>query len=260
MKKIITLFILSILLCGIITSCKSKDEITAIRDRGELRVGIKADVPKFGYIDPATGKPEGMEVDLARLFAKDILGNENTVKFINVGSAQTRAALLENGGIDIAVATFTITEERKKTFNFSRPYFIDELGCLVRAGSGIQKIEDLNGKTAGVVRTSTAKAAFEKECTRLGIRVTLQEFPSYPEVKQALKNSKIDAFVSDKSILFGYSDKSHVLLNHGFNPQEYGAATKKENVKLIARIDTILDTLEKNGGLAAILKKWDLTP
>ena len=106
-----------------LSACSGNDEIKTIRSRGQLRVGVKADVPRFGYLNLNNDELEGMEIDLGHVIAKDILNDENAVKFIVVGGAQTRAAMLENGEIDIAIATFSITEERKKAFNFSRSYY-----------------------------------------------------------------------------------------------------------------------------------------
>ena len=239
-------------------ACSSNDVINAIKDRGELRVGVKADVPRFGLLDLDSGELRGMEIDLAYELAKDIVGDENAVKFIIVGNAQMRAAILENGQIDVAIATFTITPERKELFNFSRPYFTDELSCLVRAGTAISEIKNLDGKTAGVVRGTTSQTAFVAECENLGIDTIVHEYSSYPEIKEALSNGMVDAFVADKSILYGYLDDTCILLNDGFNPQEYGVACKLENKKLAARIESLLDKMEKNGELAAIFEKWGL--
>ena len=239
-------------------ACSSNDVINAIKDRGELRVGVKADVPRFGLLDLDSGELRGMEIDLAYELAKDILGDENAVKFIIVGNAQMRAAILENGQIDVAIATFTITPERKEIFNFSRPYFTDELSCLVRAGSAVNEIKDLDGKTAGVVRGTTSQTAFVGECEKLGIDTEVHEYSSYPEIKEALAGGAVDAFVADKSILYGYLDDACLLLNDGFNPQEYGIACKLEDKKLAARIEALLDRMEKNGELAAIYEKWGL--
>jgi putative glutamine transport system substrate-binding protein len=259
MKNRFTAFTLSVflLLPCFFASCAGDEQIKAIRERGVLRVGVKVDVPRFGYLNPATGEIEGMEIDLARAIAKDILGDENAVRFMNI-TAQTRGAMLDNGEIDIVVATFTITEERRQNFNFSRPYFTDELGYLLRADSPAKHPEDLNGKIVGVAQASTARTAFSNECARLGIHVTLAEYASYPEIKLALTNGEIDAFVADKSILYGYLDDKCVMLQEGFNPQQYGIAGKLQNDKLAARIDSLLETLEKNGGMAAIFNKWGL--
>ena len=258
MKRKTAVLLLAIVLLCSVTACSGDDELAAIRSRGELRVGVKADVPGFGYLNPDNGVLEGMEIDLARAIAKDILNDENAVKFTYVGSAQMRAAMLENGEIDIAIATFTITEERKETFNFSRPYFTDSIGCLVHIDVAANKMEDLDGKIAGVVRSTTAKTAFESECERLGINVTVLEYASYPEIKLALTNGKIDVFVADKSILYGYLDGECVLLDGGFNPQQYGIGSKKENTKIAARVDALLGKMEKNGELESLLEKWGL--
>ena len=260
MKNTITIGIVSVLLILslTLTGCVGgDDQLKAIRDRGVLRVGAKVDVPRFGYLNPDTGEMEGMEIELALAIAKDILGNEDAVRFSNI-TAQTRGPMLDNGEIDLVIATFTITEERKKSFNFSRPYYTDELGFLVRADGTITRPEDLDGKSAGVAQSSTAATAFPDECARLGIEVNALDFSSYPEIKAALTSGAIDAFVADKSILFGYLDDSCLLLDAGFNPQQYGIACKLDNDKLAARVEALVEAMEKNGALAAICEKWGL--
>jgi len=258
MKKRFVLCVFLLILAFAAAACANSDEeIKAITDRGELRVGVKSDVPRFGYMNPDTGKYEGIEIDLARAIAKDLLGDENAVKFFNI-TATTRGPMLDNGEIDLVIATFTITEERKTLFDFSEPYYNDELGYLVRGDSGIKTPEDLNGKSVGVVQASTAKTAFETEYARLGIDVTMNEYASYPEVMAALISGKVDAFITDKSILYGYLDDESVLLDAGFNPQQYGIACKLGNDKLGLRVDSVLDNLEKTGELAALLNKWGL--
>jgi len=245
------------LLCAFASCTGGSDQINAIRDRGVLRVGVKVDVPRFGYLNPDTGEMEGMEIDLAREIAQDILGDGNAVKFVNI-TARTREPMLDNGEIDIVIATFTITEERKKSFNFSTPYFTDELGYLVRVDSSVKRPADLDGKSAGVAQASTAMSALEDERALLGIDISLREYASYPEVKAALTRSDVEAFVADKSILYGYMDDSCVLLKDGFNPQRYGIASKLVNNNLAARIDSLIKTMENDGKLAEIRKKWGI--
>jgi len=260
MKKIINIctFVLIMILAFSITACSGTNaQIKDIQDRGVLRVGAKVDVPRFGYLNPATNTMEGLEIDIARIIAKDIIGDENAVSFYNI-TAQTRGPMLDNGEIDIVIATFTITEERKESFNFSRPYFTDELGYLVLSGSAVTKPEDLKGKSIGVVQASTAKAALEEEIVNLGLGATIREYASYPEVKAGLTKGEVEAFVADKSILFGYLDENSRLLDAGFNPQNYGIATKKANDKLAAHIDSIIEELESSGELAALKEKWGL--
>ncbi len=113
-------------------------------DADVLRVGTKIDVPGFGFQNPETGNIEGMEVDIARELAKRIKGDPNALQVTGV-NVTTRGAMLDNGTLDATLATFTVTEERKKSYNFSRPYYTDHIGVLVKKSSGIA---DLAGSTA----------------------------------------------------------------------------------------------------------------
>uniref|UniRef100_UPI00397F1E0A transporter substrate-binding domain-containing protein n=1 Tax=Salmonella sp. s58760 TaxID=3159708 RepID=UPI00397F1E0A len=111
------------------------------------------DVPNFGYKNPDTGEFEGLEIDIARKIA-DELGVE--IEFTPV-TAQTRGPLLDNGQVDMVIATFTITEERKLLYNFTTPYYTDAVGLLVNKDSGIKTFTDLDGKTIGVAQGSITR-------------------------------------------------------------------------------------------------------
>ena len=89
-------------------------------DPNVLRVGTKIDVPGFGFQNPETGNIEGFEVDIARELAKRIKGSPDALQVTGV-NVTTRGAMLDNGTLDATLATFTITEERKRSYNFSRP-------------------------------------------------------------------------------------------------------------------------------------------
>ena len=101
---------------------------TATGGKGVLRVGVKNAVVGFGYQDPLTNEYEGMEIDLAHMIA-DALGYDS-VEFTTV-TAATRTELLDSGDIDCVLATFTITEERKQSWDFSTPYYSDPITVLV---------------------------------------------------------------------------------------------------------------------------------
>ncbi|HEY3426727.1 MAG TPA: transporter substrate-binding domain-containing protein, partial [Negativicutes bacterium] len=133
-------------------------DIKAIKDRGVLKVGVKVDVPKFGFKNLQTGQVEGMEIDLTKAIAKKILGDDKKFEVQGV-TAKTRGPLLDNGEVDLVIATFTITEERKQSYNFSDPYFTDGVALMVKKSSGIQSLKDLAGKKIGVAQSATSKKA-----------------------------------------------------------------------------------------------------
>jgi len=260
MKKLITIsaLILTLTLAG----CSSKknsasDEIQKIKDRGTLKVGVKVDVPKFGYKDPGTGKVDGFEIDIAKAIAKKILGDENKVEFQAV-TAKTRGPLLDSGEIEMVAATFTITEERKKSYNFSQPYFTDGVGLLVKKSSGFTSFKDLDGKTIGVAQSATTKKALQAEADKLGLKVKFAEYASYPEIKTALTSGRVDCFSVDGAILMGYLDDNTTLLSDKFSPQEYGIASKKSNTALAKVINDTIAELEKSGDLQKLMEKWGL--
>ncbi|MDO8915334.1 MAG: MetQ/NlpA family ABC transporter substrate-binding protein [Coriobacteriia bacterium] len=232
-------------------------QVQAIKDAGTLRVGVKADVPNFGLMDAATGEFKGMEIDLAKAIAKRIGLAEDKVKFEAV-TAKTRGPLLDNGQIDLVIATFTIKPERKEQWNFSEPYYQDEVGLLVKKSSGITALAGLNGKTIGVAQGATSRDAVQVEADKAGIKVKFLEFATYPEINAALESGRVDAFSVDKSILSGYVTEGSVILPDGFSPQDYGIASKKGTDELTKYINDMLTEMDSNGEKATLLKKWGL--
>ena len=246
-----------IVCCALLLSaCASQSETAAaIRARGELRVGVKVDVKNFGYLNPETNALEGLEIDLSRELAEMLLGDRSAIRFIPV-TAPAREAAITNGEVDLVIATYTITEARQEVLNFSRSYYIDEVGFLVLKSSGINKTADFTGKTIGTTRSSTAFTTLTTQPELWGGSFTHKGFASYPELQSALQSGEIDVFCADKSILFGYYDDTTVLLEEGVSAQPYGIASNLEDKDFAAEIDKLLSQLEENGRLAEILAKW----
>ena len=232
--------------------------VQAIADTGKLRVGVKADVPNFGLQDAATGEFEGMEIDLAYALAERMGLSAEDVTFEAV-TAKTRGPLLDNGQLDVVIATFTIKPERLEQWNFSDPYYQDEVGLLVKKDSGIESLADLDGKVVGVAQGATSKDAVLAEATAAGITVEFLEFATYPEINAALESGRVDAFSVDKSILSGYVTEDSVILPDGFSPQDYGIASKLGTDELRDFINEMLAEMEENGEMDALLEKWGLS-
>lgn len=232
-------------------------DIKAIKDRGTLKVGVKVDVPKFGFKDPKTGQIEGFEIDLTKVLAKKILGDETKFEAQGV-TAKTRGPLLDNGEVDLVIATFTITEERKKSYNFSDPYFTDGVALMVKKDAGITDLKGLANKTIGVAQSATSKKAIQEAADKAGIKVNFLEFGTYPEIKTALDSGRIQCFSVDGAILFGYLDDSTVILADRFTPQEYGVASKKTNEGLAKLVNDTINDMKKSGELTTMMNKWGL--
>lgn len=219
------------------------EDVQEIIDRGVLRVGVKNDVEGFGYQDPLTSEFEGMEITLAQYIA-DYLGVD--VEYTAV-TAATRTELLDSGDIDCVLATFTITDERKESWDFSTPYYTDYVTVLVEDSSGITNLEGLNGATVGVSSGSTSAQSLVEEMIEEGVisgdgydastfdaatwteGVSFQQYDNYPTISTALSAGEVDAFCVDKSILAIYNTDGRSYIDEEFAPQEYGVATTKDS-------------------------------
>ena len=217
------------------------EDVQEIVDRGVLRVGVKNAVPGFGYQDPLTGAYSGLEIDLANKIA-EYLGVD--VEFTTV-TAATRGELLDSGDIDCVLATFTITDERKQTWDFTTPYYTDAVTVLVEDSSGISSLSDLVGKTVGVSSGSTSARELVRAMVDKGLisgdnfdpdtfdattwteGVTFHQYDDYPTISTALSAGEVDAFCVDRSILAIYKTDGRSYIEDEFAPQEYGIATTK---------------------------------
>jgi len=264
LKKGIILTMLGLIGVIVLVGCGGPDKntqsnigIQKIKDRGILKVGVKEDVPKFGFKNPQTGEYEGMEIDMAKAMAKSILGDEKKIEFTPV-TTKTRGPLLDNGEVDIVIATFVINEERLKSYNFSTPYYEDHEGLLVTKKGGIQSIKDLNNQNIAVPQAAVTKAIIEDAAKKAGIRVKCIEFGTYPECRAALLAGRVSAMSTDCSILLGYQDENTVLLPDRYSKMEYGIATKKDNKDLAKTIDDTVKQMKESGELKKIWDKWGL--
>ena len=203
----------------------------AIVDRGVLKVGVKNAVQGFSFQDTLTGEYKGLEDSLAEMIA-EYLGVD--VEFTTV-TAATRGELLDSGDIDAVLATFTITEERKKSWDFTTPYYTDYVSDLA----------DLKDKVVGVSSGSTSARALVKAMIDAGVLdganfdadtfnadtwkegISFRQYDDYPAISTALSANEIQGFCVDKSILAIYKTDGRSYVDAEFSPQEYGIATKK---------------------------------
>ena len=247
------------------------EDVQAVIDRGVLRVGVKNAVIGFGYEDPLTGEYSGMEIELAKALA-DRLGVG--VEFTAV-TAATRTELLDSGDIDCVLATFTITDERKESWDFTTPYYTDYVSVLVEDSKGIAGLADLTDATVGVSSGSTSAKSLVKAMIEAGLisgdsfdeesfdpatwteGIRFQQYDDYPTISTALSAGEVDAFCVDKSILAIYKTEGRSYIDAEFAPQNYGIATTKgsgmsevaEKLVTDSLADGTIDKLISDNGL-----------
>jgi putative glutamine transport system substrate-binding protein len=236
----------------------SADELSAIKARGAINVGVKADVIGFAYQNPRTEQFEGYEIDIAHELAKRLLGDPNKVNFMAVTPA-TRGTLLDAGEVDMLIATFSVTPERKIVFNFSPPYYTDGIALMVNKASGIKGLSDMSGKPIGIAKeTTTASALMAQAGT--DTLLTFAAFDTYGQVLSALQAGKVLAFATDSSILKSYAeqDANAIVLPKRYSSEPYGVATKKGQDALAKWVSDQITDMDKSGLLVSWQKKWGI--
>lgn len=212
---------------------------------GKIRVGIKFDQPGLGF--KKSGTYVGFDVDVAKYIAKKLGYSEDQIVWKETPSKQ-REAMLQNGDVDFIVATYSITDERKKVVSFAGPYFVAGQDLLVRKDeTSIKGPEDLNGKRLCSVTGSTSAVTVKEKFAN---EVQLMEQPGYAECATALFSGIVDAVTTDDIILAGLASASRGRLRvvgKPFTQEYYGVGIKKGDTKLATQINNAIADMIQDG-------------
>jgi len=228
--------------------------VDQIKARGKLVAGVKYDLNLFGLKDPASGKVEGFDIDLAKAVAKKIFGDENKLELKEVTS-KTRIPMLKNGEIDMIVATMTVNEERKKEIDFSDIYFMAGQSLLVKKDSKINGIKDL-GKGTKVLTAKGSTSA--KNIREKAPDAQILEFENYAEAFTALKAGQGDALTTDNSLLFGMvkQDPNYRVTTETFTEEPYGIGMRKNEPDFVKLVNDVIKEMKDNGEYDKLYEKW----
>jgi polar amino acid transport system substrate-binding protein len=229
-------------------------ELPQCSTTGVLKVGTDASYPPFENVNEKTGKIEGFDIDLLEAIGKKIgfsIEPHNAL-FDTIFTA------LAYGQYDLVISASTITEERKKTVNFSNPYFVAGQVIVVRKADigKIKTTADLAGKTIGVqLGTTGAEAARGIPNVK-----SVKDYPTAPEAFQALANGDVDAVVNDNvtslSIILNSPKLNLAVVGQPFTQEFYGIAVRKECTDLLKKINQGLAEVIADGTYAEIYAKY----
>ena len=195
-----------------------------IKKSGKIKIGVFSDKNPFGYVDE-NGKAQGYDVYFAKRIAKDLLGSEDAVDFVYVEAA-SRVEYLKSAKVDITLANFTVTDERKEQVDFALPYMKVALGIVSPQKAKITDVNQLKGKKLIVVKGTTAETYFSKNYPD----VTLVKFDEYQEAYDALLDGRGDAFSTDNTEVLAWAQQ-----NEGFSV----------GIESLGDIDTIAPAVQK---------------
>ena len=236
------------------TAALAYSSLAAVKQRGVLKVGVKFDNPGFGYLTPGQSEPQGFEIDIAHEIAKRVLGDPKKIQFTQVLSSN-RIPMVQNGDIDMFIATATITPERLKQIDFSNVYYSAGQTLLVKSSSPIKSYKDLGGKSVCTAKGSTPEQTIHK----LVPTAEVQTFDGYAPCFQSLQQGRTDAITTDNTILIGFRDqdpKNLKLVGGLFTFEPYGAGLAKGNDTLLKAVNDALAAMGRDGTFAKIHEKW----
>lgn len=222
-----------------VSACGADDET------GKIRIGIKFDQPGLGF--KKSGTYVGFDVDVAKYIAKSLGYSEDQIIWKEAPSKQ-REAMLQNGDVDMILATYSITDDRKRVVSFAGPYFVAGQDLMVRKGeTGINGPQDLNGKRLCSVTGSTSAVTVKEQ---FASKVQLMEQPGYAECATALLSGIVDAVTTDDIILAGLASASRGRLRvvgKPFTVERYGVGIKKGDTKLASQINNAITEMIQDG-------------
>lgn len=229
-----------------------KSTLDTIKENGAIKVGVFSDKPPFGYVD-ANGENQGYDVYIAKKIAKDLLGDESKVDFVLVEAA-SRVEFLQSNKVDLILANFTVTEERKEVVDFANPYMKVALGIVSDNGASITSVEQLEGKKVIVNKGTTADAYFTKNYPE----IELLKFDHNTEAFEALKDNRGAALAHDNTLLFAWARE-----NEGYtvgiptlgDEDTIAPAVKKGNEELLEWINEEMKILGENGTIREAYKE-----
>ncbi|MFC9977227.1 glutamate ABC transporter substrate-binding protein [Spirillospora sp. NPDC127200] len=239
--------------CGI---TKGQDDSILAKD--VLTIGVYPDQPGLGQRTESSY--EGFDIDIAREVAKRLEVPASGLRFKNVTSA-SRERMLKDGEVDLVVATYSITPERKNEVAFAGPYYVAHQDVLVRGDADdIKNVRDLAGKRLCEVPGSVS---FLRVTQEKGITVDPARASGYSDCLAKLQAGQLDAVSTDDLILAGLAAQALKsggrplkLVNSPFSDEPYGIGVRKDDTDGCEAVNKAITTMYQDGTAARLLDKW----
>lgn len=225
---------------------ESSEWASAVKEAGVLRVGGTRTSFLFSQLDETDDGIRGFDAGLYQLLARYILGDESAFELTQVDSS-TRESVLTGGQVDSVFATYSITDARKEVISFAGPYYTSRQAVLVKAGNtDVAGVDDLAGKTVATQSGSTGPDILAEYAPE----AVIQEFQNDQEARVALEQGRVDAYVTDYTLLLNAIVKNpdaYEIAGEVFGPEDnYGIGLPKDSDG-VAFVNTFLEKIEEEG-------------
>ena len=252
---LVLLLTLSIFAAGCGSGDTKDTSLSDIQKKGELILGCDDKFPPMGFRDP-DGNLVGFDLELAEAVCEKLEVKLNATP-IDWSSKEME---LESGKIDVIWNGYSISADRNKKVEFTKPYLQNEQTIVVRADSDIQTKEDLAGKILGTQLESAAESVVNEDTQ---FRESLSDLRGFADFQNAMldleTSNRLDGVAGDivliKYIMQQQPGKFRILEN-SLSDEYFGIGCPKGAVSLREAIDNALDELNEDGTIEAISNKW----
>jgi ABC-type amino acid transport substrate-binding protein len=261
MRKLMGLFMaLTLLAAGVgPAAAQQKSTLDKIAETGTLTIGTRTGSPPFGYVN-AKNEWVGFSIDLVDELIKPAIEKKlgKTIKVEKKESTPpTRIPLLSSGAVDLIAETMTDTRTRRDSVDFSLTYFVTGAQFLVKKGSPIKGIKNIDGKRIAAQQGSTNARIIREKAPK----AVLREFPDQPAAFQALAQGQVDAYTNDGIQLAGLKAKAPNpaqwdIVGDFYSYEPYGMAMRKGDADFRNVVNAgLMDGIE-SGKFFEIYDKW----
>jgi glutamate transport system substrate-binding protein len=214
-----------------------------LADAGKVTVGVKFDQPGIGFKGATDKMPKGFDPEMGKVLAaslgikpEDIIWKETI--------SDNREPFLQKGEVDLVIASYSITDERRKVVGQAGPYYVTGQQLLVKKGSDIKGVDDIKGKEVCSVTGSTSLDNVEAKGAKP------RGFDTYSECRDQVVDGAVDSMTTDGAILLGYAaeDPDNLeVVGEPFSEERYGIGYSKKYPEMCQWITDTLKKAEEDG-------------
>lgn len=217
-----------------------------LADAGTITIGVKYDQPGIGFKGAADDQPEGFDPEIGKILAADLGIAPEDITWKETIS-DNREPFLQDGKVDLVIASYSITDERRQVVGQAGPYYVTGQQLLVKSDSDIDSLDDVKGTEVCSVTGSTSLENIEAEGAKP------RGFDTYSECVDQVLNGTVDAMTTDGAILLGYAaenpDQLKVVVDP-FSEERYGVGYSIDSPEMCEWITETIEDAQEDGAWA----------
>ena len=214
-----------------------------LAEAGEITIGVKFDQPGIGFKGAADDMPVGFDPEMGKIMAASLgIAAEDIIWKETI--SDNREPFLESEEVDLVIASYSITDDRRQVVGQAGPYYITGQQMLVRSDSDIETLEDVEGQEVCSVTGSTSLENAEAEGAKP------RGFDTYSECVDQVLNGTVEAMTTDGAILLGYAAENPEELKvvvEPFSEERYGIGYSKDSPEMCQWINDTIEQAYEDG-------------